>query len=88
MFKPFEAKEALSWVMLKVGGGMLDNASEAFDTLPSLLPNGTGQDGPCNCKKHKECSSIRPNNGIMLQKAELNHPKLIYQLYRLKVNKH
>jgi len=33
-------------VILLVGGGMLANASAAFDILPSLLPVGTLQFGP------------------------------------------
>ena len=43
---PWFAKRVWRLVKLLVGGGMLANASDAFDILPSLLPVGTLQLGP------------------------------------------
>ena len=47
--KPLDLNCDLSVVMLAKGAGSV-KLSDAIDTLPSLLPNGTGQYGPLICK--------------------------------------
>ena len=48
--RPLLAKLCLRELKLKTGGGMLARASEASDTLPSLLPVSTSHIGFLNYK--------------------------------------